>query len=145
MTLETFFEKFDLFADAPGAMAKMRELVLRLAVQVKLVPQNPNDEPAEELLEKIAAEKLRLIKERQIRRLETAPLAQDEEPFSIPSCWIWTRLGQIGDWGSGSTPTRGNHQFYGGGIAWLKSGELNDNRMLAGSEETVSTLALKTC
>jgi type I restriction enzyme S subunit len=145
MTLETFFEKFDQFADAPDAMAKMRELVLRLAVQGKLVPQNPNDEPAEELLEKIAAEKLRLIKERQIRRLETAPLAQDEEPFSIPSCWIWTRLGQIGDWGSGSTPTRGNHEFYGGGIAWLKSGELNDNRMLAGSEETVSTLALKTC
>ena len=45
MKLETFFEKFDLFSDAPNAMAKMRELVLHLAVTGKLVPQDPNDDP----------------------------------------------------------------------------------------------------
>ncbi|MSO22383.1 MAG: hypothetical protein EXQ58_03820 [Acidobacteria bacterium] len=50
----------------------------------------------------------------------------------------------MGDWGSGSTPARGNHDLYGGGITWLKSGELNDNQALAGSEETVTELALKT-
>ena len=55
MTMETFFEKFDQFADAPNAVAKMRELVLQLAVQGKLVPQDPKDEPAEEFLERIAA------------------------------------------------------------------------------------------
>ncbi|MBL8823169.1 MAG: restriction endonuclease subunit S [Planctomycetia bacterium] len=46
MTLETFFEKFELFADAPGAVRKMREMVLAIAIQGKLVPQDPNDEPA---------------------------------------------------------------------------------------------------
>ena len=55
-----------------------------------------------------------------------------------------TRLGSIGDWGSGSTPPRGNLDLYGEGITWLKSGELNDNRHLAGSEETVSELAIAT-
>jgi type I restriction enzyme S subunit len=125
--------------------ADLRKSILTLAVQGKLVPQDPNDEPAEELLKRIAAEQECLVKARQIRRLETAPLNEDEEPFEIPSNWAWTRLGQIGDWGSGSTPPRGNHELYGGGIAWLKSGELNDNRMLASSEETVTELAVKTC
>ena len=53
MMLETFFEKFDLFADAPGAVAKMRELVLELAVQGRLVEQDRNDEPAIELLDRL--------------------------------------------------------------------------------------------
>ena len=57
MKLETFFEKFDQFAEAPNAVAKMRELVLGLAVRGKLVEQNPNDEPASELLKQIYAAK----------------------------------------------------------------------------------------
>lgn len=145
MTLDTFFEKFDLFADAPDAVAKMRELVLELAVQGKLVHQDPADEPAHALLERIQKTKERLISERIIKRQYTDPLGYDDEPFRIPESWVWTRLGEIGDWGSGSTPTRGNLELYGGGIAWLKSGELNDNQSLASSEETVTELALKTC
>ncbi|HRB14893.1 MAG TPA: restriction endonuclease subunit S [Nitrospira sp.] len=145
MTLETFFEKFDLFTDAPDAVAKMRELVLQLAVQGKLIDQDPADEPANTLLERIKGIKDRLISERAIRQQNTEPLGEDEAPFLIPYSWVWTRLGEIGDWGSGSTPTRGNHELYGGGITWLKSGELNDNQALKGSEETVTELALKTC
>jgi type I restriction enzyme S subunit len=123
----------------------LRKSILTLAVQGKLVPQDPNDEPVEVLVKKIFAEQERLVKARQIRRLETAPLAEDNEPFAIPSTWTWTRLGRIGDWGSGSTPPRGSHELYGGSVPWLKSGELNDNRALAGSEETVTELAVKTC
>jgi len=55
MTLETFFEKFDQFADAPDAVAKMRELTLALAVQGKFVPQDASDEPASRLLGRIDA------------------------------------------------------------------------------------------
>jgi type I restriction enzyme S subunit len=55
MKLETFFEKFDQFADAPDAVAKMRELVLHLAITGKLVPQDPNDEPAEDSFPKLAS------------------------------------------------------------------------------------------
>jgi len=144
MTLDIFFEKFDLFADAPNAVAKMRELVLRLAVQGMLVDQLRGDEPAEKLLERIQKSKERLIKERIIRRQETDLIDRDSAPFSIPQSWVWTRLGEIGDWGSGSTPARGSHELYGGGITWLKSGELNDNQELVGSSETVTDLALKT-
>ena len=123
----------------------LRKSILTLAVQGKLVPQDPNDEPAEVLLKTISTEQERLVKAREIRRLDAAPLAEDEELFSIPQTWAWTRLGQIGDWGSGSTPPRGNHELYGDGVRWLKSGELNDNRTLAGSEESVTELAVKTC
>jgi len=125
--------------------ADLRKSILTLAVQGKLVPQDPNDEPAEELLLAISAEQERLVKARQIRRVDTTPLSEDDEPFAIPSTWVWTRLGKIGDWGSGSTPPRGNHELYGGSIPWLKSGELNDNQALARSEETVTELAVKTC
>jgi type I restriction enzyme, S subunit len=144
MTLDTFFKKFDLFADAPGAVAKMRVLVLQLAVQGKLVSQNPKDEKASILLARIGKTKELLISDRIIRRQETAPIDGTEVPFSIPQSWIWTRLGEIADWGSGSTPSRGNSDLYDGGIAWLKSGELNDNQALAESEETVTEKALTT-
>ena len=143
MKLEIFFEKFDQFADAPDAVSKMRELVLKLAVQGKLVDQLATEEPATKLLERIQKSKERLIKEREIRRQETEPIGDDIAPFRIPTSWVWTRLGEIGDWGSGSTPPRGNHNLYHGGITWLKSGELSDNQTLAGSSETVTELALK--
>lgn len=144
MKLKTFFEKFDQFADAPDAVAKMRELVLELAVQGKIVSQNPKDEKASALLARIGKTKELLISDRAIRRQETAPIDATEAPFSIPQSWVWTRLGDIADWGSGSTPSRGNSDLYDGGIAWLKSGELNDNQALAGSEETVTEKALTT-
>ena len=50
----------------------------------------------------------------------------DEVPFDIPDSWEWVRLGSIGDWGSGATPSRTNTEYYGGDIPWLKTGDLND-------------------
>ena len=125
--------------------ADLYKSILALALRGKLVAQDPNDEPGKEFLQKISTEQEKLIKARQIRRIETAPMAQNDQPFAVPSTWVWTRLSQIGDWGSGSTPPRGNHEFYGGNVPWLKSGELNDNRALAFSEESVTELALKSC
>lgn len=51
----------------------------------------------------------------------------DEVPFEIPDSWQWVRLGNIGNWGSGATPSRTNAAFYGGEIPWLKTGDLNDS------------------
>ena len=124
--LDIFFDKFELFANAPNAVPKMRELILQLAVQGKLVEQNKDDPPATDLLEQIQSEKARRLNERAIRKQDTSTLGGDEEPFSIPPSWVWTRLGEIGEWGAGSTPAREDHSLYGGGITWLKSGELND-------------------
>lgn len=70
MKIETFFENFELLTDAPNAVVKLRELILQLAVQGKLVRQNPNDEPASVLLEKIKEEKKYLLDKGKIRHNE---------------------------------------------------------------------------
>lgn len=136
-----FFERFELIAHAPDAVAKMRELVLELAVQGKLVPQEPDDESAAVLLKRIHADCSQTTKRRGLRRKDT--VADVVPPYLLPNGWTWTSLGSIADWGSGSTPPRGNYELYGGSISWLKSGELNDNRALAGSDEQVTELAVK--
>jgi type I restriction enzyme S subunit len=145
MNAERLLAHYERIAGAPDAIARLRGFILDLAVRGKLVPQDPRDKPATELLKRIAAEKARLVKVGEARKSEIEPINAAEEPFHAPPSWAWTRLGLVGDWGSGSTPPRGNHDFYGGDIAWLKSGELNDNRKLSGSEETVTQLAIDKC
>jgi type I restriction enzyme S subunit len=87
---------FDLIAQAPGGVARLRELILTLAVQGKLVPQDPNDEPASELLKKIRAEKDRLIAEGKIKRDKPLDeIAEEEETFDLPEGWVWARLGSL--------------------------------------------------
>ena len=82
----------DLLATAPGGVARLRELILTLAVQGKLVPQDPADEPAGELLTKIRAEKDRLMAEGKIRRDKPlAAIAEDEKAFALPQGWEWVR------------------------------------------------------
>ena len=69
----------------------------------------------------------------------------DEEiPFEIPESWEWARMGCVGDWGSGSTPHRGNQSYYGGNILWLKTGELN-NSIVYDTEEKITEKALTEC
>ena len=86
----------DLLATAPGGVARLRELILTLAVQGKLVPQDPADEPAGELLTKIRAEKDRLIAEGKIKRDKPlAAIAEEEKPFGLPQGWEWVRLADV--------------------------------------------------
>ena len=96
MKLETFFEKFDQFADAPDAVAKMRELVLQLAVTGKLVTQDKRDEPASVLLESTEAERAKLVAAKKIKSRPTSPVEADEQPFDLPSSWAWARLSDVG-------------------------------------------------
>jgi type I restriction enzyme S subunit len=87
---------FDLIAQAPGGVARLRELILALAVQGKLVPQDPSDEPASELLKKIRAEKDRLIAEGKIKREKPlAKITGDEKPFELPTSWSWCKGREI--------------------------------------------------
>ena len=93
----------ELLATAPGGVAKLRELILTLAVQGKLVPQDPADEPASVLLQKIRAEKDRLIAEGKIKRDKPlAGIAEEEKPFELPEGWAWQTLAEIGTWAIGS-------------------------------------------
>lgn len=75
---------------------QLRQAFLREAMQGKLVPQDPNDEPASVLLEKIKAEKDRLVKEKKIKKKKPLPpISEDEIPFEIPENWVWCRLGEL--------------------------------------------------
>ena len=96
MDLNMLFEKFDLFMGSPNSITKMRELILQLAVQGKLVEQDPNDEPASELLKRIKAEKMKLITEGKIKKQKhLPPITEDEIPYGIPESWIWIRLEEV--------------------------------------------------
>lgn len=76
----------------------LREKILDLAMRGKLVPQDPNDEPASVLLEKIKAEKEQLIKEKKIKKSKPlAPITDEEKTFDIPDSWEWVRLGDVFD------------------------------------------------
>ena len=110
---------------------KLRQKILDLAIHGKLVPQDPNDKPASVLLERIKAEKERLIKEGKIKGSKKSAKASDTPhygnvPFEVPDNWAWTTLGNIGTWQAGGTPSRSNKSYYGGNIPWLKTGDLND-------------------
>ena len=110
----------------------LRQKILDLAIHGKLVPQDPNDEPASVLLERIRAEKERLIKEGKIKKPKKSKAACDKPhyPFELPKGWVWTTLGEIGSWQSGATPSRMNKDYYGGNIPWLKTGDLNDGTII---------------
>jgi type I restriction enzyme, S subunit len=96
MTPQLLFDNFERLADAPDAIPKLRAMILQLAVQGKLVPQNPDDEPASVLLEKIAAEKEELIKQGKIKQGKPLrPIRPDEYPYEVPEGWEWVRLGSI--------------------------------------------------
>ncbi len=144
---------------------QLRKSILQQAIQGKLVPQDPNDEPASVLLERIREEKARLVEEKKIKKEKNPSVIfrgednsyyekftlsgevkciDEEIPFEIPNGWEWCRLGLIGDWGAGATPLRGNIEYYGGKIPWLKTGELN-NGLISSTEEYITDKALEEC
>lgn len=132
--------KIDLYG-----IKKLRELILELAVRGKLVPQDPNDEPASELLRGMKKQQEDLIKERKIKKPKKLPSIDGTlESISVPQGWELCYLNDIGDWGAGATPNRTNSGYYGGDIPWFKSGELSED-YITDSEEHITALALKEC
>ena len=94
---------------------QVKSKILDLAISGKLVPQDPNDEPAIELLKRINPS------------FEPCDNSHYENlPFEEPDGWCWATLGSIGKWQSGATPSRMRKDYYGGDIPWLKTGDLND-------------------
>jgi len=141
-----FLQHFNSICNESNAIPRLRQFILDLAIRGQLVQRDLNDEPSSKLIKQIQLEKARLLKKgKNKKREQLSPEDKEEEPFLIPTHWEWTRLGQIADWGSGSTPLRDNQDFFDGGITWLKSGELNDNQQLSGSEETITELAISKC
>ncbi len=100
----------------------LRERILDLAMRGKLVPQDPNDEPASVLLEKIKAEKEELVKEKKIKKTKALPeITDDEKPFDIPDSWEWVRLGEVAKTVTkGTTPRGGKNAYIDNGIKFYR-------------------------
>ena len=142
----------------------LKKSILQEAIQGKLVPQLAEEGRAQELLEQIKAEKRKLVKEGKLKKsaLSDSVIFRGDDnkyyeqigkkclditeqiPFEIPNSWTWARMGQVGDWGAGSTPQRGNQDYYGGNILWLKTGELN-NGIVYDTEEKITQRAFQDC
>ena len=142
----------------------LKKSILQEAIQGKLVPQIAEEGIAQDLLEQIRQEKQKLVKEGKLKKsaLTDSVIYKGDDnkyyeqvgkkclditeqiPFEIPENWVWTRLGQIGDWGAGSTPQRGNANYYNGNILWLKTGELN-NGIVYDTEEKITQKAFQDC
>jgi len=101
--------------DLQTTIKQAKSKILDLAIHGKLVSQDPNEEPAIELLKRINPE---------FTPCDNGHYTQ--LPFEVPQNWSWTTLGKIGKWQSGSTPNRLNKDYYNGNIPWLKTGDLND-------------------
>ncbi len=126
-------------------VSAMKSKVIDAGIQGKLTEQLPEDGTAQELFEQIQEEKTRLVKEGKIKKQKPLPPIKPEEiPFEIPENWMWVRLGEIGNWSAGATPSRSNPDYYNGNIPWIKTGELNDDYIID-SDEYISDAALQEC
>ena len=139
----------------------LKKSILQEAVQGKLVPQDPSDEPAEALLKRIRAEKQRLIKEGKIKKDKHESVIfrrdnshyekrgseevciDDEIPFEIPESWAWARLSSFGVFSSGKTPSMSNPQFWNGNVPWVTSKDMK-RPVITDSEMHISELAAAT-
>ncbi len=142
-------EHFDRISEAPDAIPRLRRFILDLAVRGKLVEQDPNDEPAAELIKRIRAEKEKLANSGEIRsKKPLRAVSKDEVPSISHPNWIWDRLGNLSTTiTKGSTPTSYGHAFVKTGINFIKVESIKNGRILSKnvtsfiSEETHSFLA----
>lgn len=108
---------------------KLRELILELAVRGKLVPQEPSDEPASVLLERIAAEKARLVKEGKIKKPKALPeIGEEDKPFELPEGWEWSRINDVLHLENGDRSKNypNKSALVENGIPFVNAGQLSD-------------------
>ncbi len=136
-------EHFDTLFTTEQSIDALKQTILQLAVMGKLVRQDPADEPASVLLEKIAAEKAQLIKDKKIKKEKPLPpISDDEKPFELPQGWEWCRLANFSDVGTGATPSRTNSSYWQPEeFSWVSSGETGE-LFVAKTKEKISRLAV---
>ena len=165
----SYVEKYELSQSKKDILdanikESLKKSILQGAIQGKLVPQIVEEGTAQELLEQIKSEKQKLVKEGKLKKsaLNDSVIFRGDDnkyyaqvgkkclditeqiPFEIPDSWTWARMGQIGEWGAGSTPQRSNQNYYGGNVLWLKTGELN-NGVVYDTEEKITQRAFRDC
>lgn len=167
--LERQLKQLDILRESHRCMRRilhetptsLRQQLLQAAIEGKLVAQDPKEETASALLERIAKERAALPGKRKAApssRIERRPDGifelfpdgsekdiSDEIPFDIPESWEWVRMSFIGDWKAGATPSKSDSSFYrNGNIPWLKTGDLNDGYINC-IPERITEKAMRTC
>ena len=138
----------------------LRQKVLDLAIRGKLVPQDPNDEPASVLLERIRAEKQRLVKEGKLKAKDikndtiifvgddnlhyekftdgSVKCIEEEIPFELPEGWFWERLSNIASFSGGKTPSTSKREYWGNEMPWVTSKDMK-SKYITGSQLMLSS------
>ena len=146
---------------------QLRKSILQQAIQGKLVPQDPNDEPASVLLERIREEKACLVKEKKAKREKTTSMIfrgednsyyeeftatgevkciDDEVPFDLPESWCWVRFGEITRFSIGKTPERGNQAYwFNGQYPWVSISDMPATGVITRTKEWISQDAANKC
>ena len=135
-------DHFDVLFTTEASIDQLKQTILQLAVMGKLVPQNPSEEPASVLLEKIVEEKAQLIADKKIKKQKPLPAITDEEkPFELPSGWEWATLSHIGVFTGGKTPSKANSDYWNGDIPWVTPKDMKVEEIFD-SEDHVTKLAV---
>ena len=117
-TWQRIADHFDILFTTEHSIDQLKQTILQLAVMGKLVPQDPNDEPASVLLEKIAKRQIRLVKDGELKKQKPLPvISEEEKPYKLPNGWEWSRLPEIGEFARGKSKHRPRNDpaLYGGG------------------------------
>lgn len=126
MSVEMFFQKFDMLAETPEAMAQLRELVLRLAVTGCLSSPELVDEPVAPLIERLHRAKVE--SGRRVKVVDHGPIDGDfDPPIRIPDHWAWVRLCDIGTISGGHTPSKTVRRFWDGSVNWFTSQDIKSD------------------
>ncbi|HOW75035.1 MAG TPA: restriction endonuclease subunit S, partial [Candidatus Competibacteraceae bacterium] len=142
---------FDRISEAPDAIPCLRRFILDLAVRGKLVEQDPNDEPAAELLKRIQAEKARLVKEGRIKEQESQPKITDGEiEYNLPKNWELTRIGDLLTVIRGASPRpKGDPKYFSTERTtyhWIKISDIrkhSKNRVLYDTDEFLTEAGMQ--
>ena len=127
---------------------QLTDSILQMAIQGKLVPQDPNDEPAKCLLEDIRAEKQKLVEEGVLKKkdLVETPVEDDEVPFNIPESWTWIRFGDLVFTSTGKTPARGEVVYWSSNdYPWVSISDMKQGEVVNSTKEFISKKAANDC
>jgi type I restriction enzyme, S subunit len=125
-----------LLTTRPEHIQQLRRTIFNLAVRGRLVPQDPNDEPASELLKRIQTEKARLIKEGILQKEKPlAPIDGHQVPFPIPTSWSWTKIGTCSSLIEYGTSVRSEAAEM--GVPVIRMGDIQEGRVLLGGQKKV--------
>ena len=143
MNADRLFALYDRVAEAPDAVGRLRRFVMDLAVRGKLVEQDPSDEPAAELLKRVAAQKARLVKAGQIRKLKCLEVA-DEPSYDLPLGWSFVALGAVVvKHLGGGTPSKSNGKYWGGSVRWASVKDVGKSKYLDDTIDRITEAGLE--